>query len=113
MKDEKPLTKSDLLSVLKEAGIPTEERLVELVDETVHNRMTEFYAGMIKPEQDNMRKEIVSRLEAIDTKLAELQVEVRGVKDDTRGINAELSLTVSRKDFDELRTRVDKYHPQF
>lgn len=33
------------------------------------------------------------------------------IKDETDGLKAELSKTVSRKEFNELKGKVDKYHP--
>jgi len=40
-----------------------------------------------------------------------LKNEVRYVREDIKGINAELSTTVTKKEFSKLIKKVDKYHP--
>lgn len=61
MADEKPLTRSDLVAALKEAGVATQNDLKELrkqvkkdVEEIVHNQLTEFHHEMVKPELDKI-----------------------------------------------------------
>lgn len=49
-----------------------------------------------------------------DQKLAtkkDLKREISFVRDDVKGLKGELSNTPSRKQFEELKRRVDRYHP--
>ena len=41
----------------------------------------------------------------------EIKTEIRFVKDDVKGLKAELSDTPSRKDHEALKRRVGRYHP--
>ncbi|MBN1168715.1 hypothetical protein JXA63_02390 [Candidatus Woesebacteria bacterium] len=47
----------------------------------------------------------------LETVKGEIQVLKRTVKDEARGLRAELSDTVSKKEHNELKARVDRYHP--
>lgn len=51
------------------------------------------------------------RFDKIESGLRKLDVGLSGVKDTVNGLKAEFSDTPSRKEFNELKTIVDKYHP--
>ena len=57
------------------------------------------------------KNEMNSRFDKMESRLNGLEVEVRGVKDEVRGLKAEFSVTPTRREFEELKARVDKYHP--
>jgi uncharacterized coiled-coil DUF342 family protein len=92
MTNNKPLTKDDLLESL-----------------------AEFYSGQIKPDLDNLEKRLKNKLggkiDSLEVKVEEVRNDVKWIKDDIKGIKADLSLTVSKKDFNKLKSRVDRYHP--
>ncbi len=58
-----------------------------------------------------LRSEMNSRFEKVDDNLRQLDVELSGVKDTVNGLKAEFSDTPSRKEFTELKAKVDKFHP--
>ncbi|MCI0558947.1 MAG: hypothetical protein MN733_10660 [Nitrososphaera sp.] len=58
-----------------------------------------------------LRSEIRETRSELKGEVQELKVEVRYLKDDIDGLKADLSDTPSRREFNELKARVDKYHP--
>ena len=119
MSDEKPLTKSALVAALKEAGMPTREDVRQIVGDEVHKQLSEAHAGLTKPALDELRQEIRDRLNQItdmvsqlESEVAKLRVTVNGLKDDVKGLTAELSDKPSRRQFNQLKARVDKYIPK-
>lgn len=58
-----------------------------------------------------MFKEVEQRLDSLEDGLRELKVEASHIKDEIKGLKAKLSNTPSRRQFHELKGRVDKYHP--
>ena len=46
-----------------------------------------------------------------EKELEPIKADITFIKRDTRDIKAELSDTPSRREFKDLKTRVDKYHP--
>jgi hypothetical protein len=103
MADEKPITKSELMEALKE--------LRKQVREDAFGDRAEFYAQMTRPEIEKVRTEMKSGFKQVDSRLARLEAEVSSVKDDIKGLTEELSLKPSRIEFNELKRKVDKYHP--
>ena len=67
---------------------------------------------------DNMFKDpdnpMNKRLDGVEYRLSELETKVdnhyKWLKDDISGLKADLSDTVSRKEFNQLKSRVNKYH---
>lgn len=59
----------------------------------------------------SLRSEMNSRFEGVNGRLDKLETEVSHVKDEINGLKGELSDTPSRREFNELKARVDKYHP--
>jgi hypothetical protein len=149
MAEEKPLTKSGLVSALKEVGVATKddvrqvlgeeiesrrlatrddvrqivseeissrglatkEDVQQIVSDELHSQMSEFFVGRIKPEIDGLIKEVRQGFKLVNTHIDKLEIEARGIKDDVEGLEADLSDTPSRREFNELKTRIDKYHP--
>ena len=52
----------------------------------------------------DLRREMNSRFDKVDVEQAHL-------KDQVKGLKADLSDNPSRKQFEELKARVDRYHP--
>lgn len=120
MADEKPLTKSELVATLKEAGFVTKDDLKELrkqvkedTEDVVHNQLTEFYAGRIQPEIDKLRDEMRigfdemrAGFKQVDQRLHKLEADVSFIKDDIKGLVADFSTVPKREEFNDLKTRV-------
>ena len=58
-----------------------------------------------------MRNEMNSRFEKVDGNLRKLGVELSSVKDTVNGLKADFSDTSSRREFQELKARINKHHP--
>lgn len=104
MADKQPLTRKDLLEALK--SLPSEERVKEIVLE-VSDIVLKGVDALIQ----EMRNETKSRFENVDNCLDKLEVELRHVKDTVNGLKADFSTAPSRREFNELKRRVDRYHP--
>jgi hypothetical protein len=90
MAAEKPLTKSELIAVLKEIGLATKSDVADIV----HAQLTEYHASMIKPDIDELKQGQV-RLET-------------GQKHLREDVKVSLSDTPSRQEIDDLKVRVRK-----
>lgn len=116
MAEEKPLTKSDLVAVLKEIGVAT--------NDTVHIQLTEFYDGLIKPEFEKINGRLtilentVTSLENAVTSLQEgqasledgfnrLEVGQEHIRTEIKELKADLSDTPSRAEHENLKARVN------
>ena len=51
------------------------------------------------------------RFEKIEGNLSKIKVELSGVKDTVNGLKADLSETHKRREFENLKAKVNKYHP--
>ena len=49
------------------------------------------------------------RLDKIENRLEKVELDVSFVKNDVKGLTADLSSTVSKKEFNKLESKVDKY----
>ena len=116
MAEEKPLTKSELLLALRESGFATKNDVGSAVreeieqrdlatkldvDNTIHERMTEFYEGLIKPQFDELRQIVIDGFSRVEARLTGVEREIDGLK-------AELADTPSRGEFEQLKGRVDR-----
>jgi uncharacterized coiled-coil DUF342 family protein len=59
----------------------------------------------------NLREEMGERFVKVEEEIRGVKVELSHVKDEIKGLKANLSVTPSRKEFEQLKTRVDKHHP--
>ena len=82
----------------------TKDEIKKIIKDEFHESFSEHYDGMIKPE-----------FEKIDKRFNSLEIKVdnhyRWLKDDINGLKADLSNTVSKREFHQLKARVEKYHP--
>ena len=60
---------------------------------------------------EDLRWEIKRNLDEIKSGQQELKVSISYLKDEVKGLKADLSDTPSRRQLHELKERVDKYHP--
>ena len=96
MANEKPLTKSALIAALKEIGVTTQDDLDKLRDDINEDflvTLAEFYSGEIKPD------------------LTKFELAISSLKGERDGLKEELSDTPSRREFNNLKKRVDEYQP--
>ena len=61
-----------------------------------------------KGEVDSLRSEMNTRFDNLEAKVNQTKNEL---KDEINGLKADLSTTPSRREFEELKTRVDKRYP--
>ena len=110
MPDKKPLTKSNLVAALKEAGVATNDDLQKLenrMKDHVFEVLTEFHAEMTWPKLNKIEKDI----RAVDQKIGRISLDVAHIKDQMKGLEADLSAATSRGDFEKLKRKVEHYHP--
>ena len=81
-----------------------------MLDEAVQ-AILEGMDGMV----EGFRNEVMERFENVDNRFDNLEAKIdltrNEVKDEIDGLKADLSDTPSRREFQELKARVDKHHP--
>ena len=82
------LTPKDLSSIKKVVG------------DVFHEQISEYHANMVKPEFEK----IDQRFEKIDQRFDRLEAQV---KDEINGLKGEFSQQVSKKEFNQLKSKVD------
>ncbi len=80
----------------------TKEMLDQAV-EAILGGVDELLAGL--------RGEMNGRFDKVEGRLDKVKVELAHVKDIVNGLKADLADTPSRREFEQLKTRVDKHHP--
>lgn len=58
---------------------------------------------------NNFKSEVKNRFDKVDDRFDKIDADISFVKDDIKGLTAELSGNVSGKDFEKLKSKVDKY----
>ncbi|OGM55717.1 hypothetical protein A3F62_04515 [Candidatus Woesebacteria bacterium RIFCSPHIGHO2_12_FULL_44_11] len=102
----KQLTKKDILGTIKQAGLVTEKTAKDIVTGIVMDASEAILNGVQRmfDEQNKIN----------DAKFAtkeDLQREIGWVRDDIKGLHAELSAKPSREELNRLEARVNRYHP--
>lgn len=85
----------------------------EVLDETLGEAVETILKGMdtmFKEERKYNSQTFATKedLKEFATK-GELKAEISWIRDDIKGLTGELSKTVSKKDFNQLKSKVDKY----
>jgi len=93
------LTIPKLISAMKKAGFPTKKDVKDIV----FNEISEFHAGITKPEMLQMEGRLNRKIDNVDVKVDKLAIEVSEVKDEVRGLKGEFASTPSRSDFETLK----------
>ena len=109
MADEKPVTKSDLVAALKAFG----QQVKKDVADVVHQEVSEFFVARIQPEFDKLRGEMQDGFKKVDLRLDTLETDVHFIKDNAKGLDAELAMKPTKKRVNKLEQRVDhleKFH---
>lgn len=83
----------------------------QLTKDDLLETLTGFYTEQIKPDLMSLEDRLGGRIDKVDNRLDSVEIELRGVKDEVKGLKAEFSTSVSKKDFNKLKSRVDKHHP--
>jgi archaellum component FlaC len=60
---------------------------------------------------DKFKGEMSTRFDNVENRLRNVEVELSHVKDEINGLKTDLSDTPSRKEFEEVKTRIDKRYP--
>ncbi len=81
-------------------AVVTNKALYEAVDVLV-----QWTDGLIKEQNTNLNK----RFDKIDKNLKEVKTEISWVKDDIKGLTADLPDAVTKTEFNKLQSKVDKY----
>lgn len=84
------LTKIDLLAIGK------------VVDDKLHENLTNYHADMIQPQFDKINKEIVLIKN-------ELKATRNELKDEIKGLKGEFSQQVSKIEFNKFKTKVESH----
>lgn len=117
MPEEKPLTKTTFVAALKEAGVVTQkdlqkqEKRLRKDMRSIANEVVGDAADKILQGMDQLFAEQNERLARMDERLAKVEVGLSHVRDEVKGLKADLSLMVSRKEFNELKEKVERFHP--
>ena len=67
--------------------------------------------GLITNLRRDLMGEMKSRFTKVDKRLNKLEVGQAKIKDQIDGLKADLSDTPSRREFQQLKARVNKFHP--
>lgn len=99
-----------LISAMKEAGFATKKDVKNIV----FNELSEFHAGITKPEMlqmegrlnakiEHVEHKLDARIDGLGIKVDKLALNVSEVKDEVGGLKGEFALTPSRSDFEKLK----------
>jgi archaellum component FlaC len=84
----------------------TKTMLDEAVDAILEgmNKMV----GGLRDDVTRFRSEVNTGFDKVETRLERIEAEVSQARDDVNGLTAELSDTPSRREFEDLKTKVDQ-----
>jgi len=85
----------------------TSDKLRDVVNEIVIDASQTILAG-VQTMFDEHNKENKKDFQRLETKVDNVE---KHIKDDINGLKADLSDTVSRNEFNRIKSRVNKYHP--
>ncbi len=108
MPEEKPLTETSLVAALKEAGVVTQKDL-QKQEKRLRKDMRSIANEVVSDAADKILQGIEKLLENYATK-EDLKREISWVRGDIDGLKSDLSLSVSRKEFNELKEKVERFH---
>lgn len=116
----KALTAVDLARALKD--LPTKKDVKEIVDNAIHNQLSEFHAKITMPALEGIEKRLNSRFdrveahqEKMDNRLQKLTLAIdklilnfKKLKDSFDGVQSEFSKTPFLRQFKALKRRVER-----
>lgn len=114
MPEEKPLTIANLIAALKESGLATKDDLKKLrgeLREDFLQTLAEFQRGEVDPKIDKLRMEMRKGFMQVNSRLENVENQLRWLKDDIDGLKADLSTVPSRQEFEKLKTKIDAAYP--
>lgn len=105
----KPLTKKDLLGALK--NLPTKKDVKKILKDEIFVQLSEFHANLIKPDIETLKTETREGFAGVNKRLKDVELEVSYLKDGVQGLKADLSTTVSKKEFGQFKRKMNKTLP--
>ena len=92
---------------------PNEPVTRKMLDEVVEAILvgTEGLISGLRQETVSGFQAVDKRFKGIDHRLNELEVGQRHIKDQLRGLKSDLSVTPTRRQFEQLKSKVDRHHP--
>ena len=75
--------------------------------------LAEFYHERLRPDFEKVNKgldKMAGRLEKVKKGLTVVEVELRGIKDNLKGLTAEFLDMPSRREFKRLKQKVERFH---
>ena len=109
MEKTKPLTAEDLARALKD--LPTKKDTKKIVEDSIHNQLSEFHTHMTKPELRRLANSIGKfslNLEKLVVKMDKLILGFAKLKDGFEGVLSEFAKSPSLRQFRALKKRVEK-----
>ncbi len=103
--DNRPATVKEVREIVIDAS----EAILKGVD-----RMFEEQNGRIDKRfkrVDERFKQVDERFKQVDERFNKLEVEISYIKDTANGLKADLADTPTKKEHEELKAKVEKYHP--
>ena len=88
-----PLTEARLVAALRKAGFITRE--------AVQDELAKYHVGQVKPELEELRKELISAINKLLAGQQEIKRQLNDLKADAP----------TQKEFEELKSKVDRHHP--
>jgi hypothetical protein len=93
--DNQPATKNEVREIVMDAS----EAILKGIE-----RILESYPS---------RDEMAARLDRIESRLDRVDTTLSHVRDEIKGLKADLSVTIRRPEFEELKERVGHYHSTY
>ena len=69
--------------------------------------LTEFYTDFLKPQFERLHKKIEKNHSELKDEIGGVKVEVLHLKDEVKGLKADLSVVPTRREFNQLKRKVD------
>lgn len=106
-------TRDDVKTIVRETitemDIPNRKQAKKIVEDVFHEQITEYHSDMIMPELSKLEQKdnkIIDFLKILKDTTDRLKTNISFIKSDIRDLKAELSLTVSRREFEKFKAQV-------
>ena len=73
------------------------------------DNLYERFKGELNTRLESLKGEMNTRFDNVENRLRNVEVELSHVKDEVNGLKADLSTTPSRKEFEELKDKVEEH----
>lgn len=89
---------------------PVTKGMLDDAVDTILNGMDNMFSKF-QGEVHDLRIEMKQGFRKVDNRLKRVEVELGGVKDEIKDLKAGFSNTPSRREFNTLKQKVDRFHP--